>query len=82
MKLEKKALDKLERVFDAAKRESDFGNGRYVRNLFEQAKMNQATRLLEKDFDSITSEDVTTITADDIVIPDVKRQERRRIGFY
>ncbi len=81
MRLEQGALDKLEKAFDAAKAEVDFGNGRYVRNMFEQAKMNQATRLLDMDFDAITSEQITTITADDIVIPDVKKPEKRRIGF-
>jgi SpoVK/Ycf46/Vps4 family AAA+-type ATPase len=81
MKLEKEALDKLEGVFEAARSNTDFGNGRYVRNIFEQAKMNQASRLLEKDFDDITSDEITTITAEDIVIPEVKKGEMRRIGF-
>ena len=62
--------------------EEDFGNGRYVRNLFEQAKMNQASRLLEKDFDAIKKEDVITITEDDILLPTVsKKDEKRKIGF-
>ena len=81
MKLEREALDKLEKAFDVARACGDFGNGRYVRNVFEQAKMNQASRLLEKDFDSITTEDVTTITAEDIVIPEASSPSKRRIGF-
>jgi SpoVK/Ycf46/Vps4 family AAA+-type ATPase len=81
MKLEKEALDKLEGVFEAARSNTDFGNGRYVRNIFEQAKMNQASRLLEKDFDDITSDEITTITAEDIVTPEKKKCETRRIGF-
>ena len=81
MKLEKEALDKLEGVFEAARSNTDFGNGRYVRNIFEQAKMNQASRLLEKDFDDITSDEITTITAEDIVAPENKRNGSRRIGF-
>jgi hypothetical protein len=43
--------------------------------------MNQASRLLEKDFDDITVEDITTITADDIVIPQLKSGDIGRIGF-
>ena len=62
-------------------RQGDFGNGRYARNVFEQAKMNQASRLLEKSYDDISTDDITTITADDIVIPEAKKQEARRIGF-
>lgn len=82
MKINDEALGKLERAFEAARTDHDFGNGRYVRNMFEQAKMNQASRLLEKDFDSITDDDVITITAEDIVIPEPKRkEEKRRIGF-
>ena len=81
MKIETSALEKLERAFDAAKTNADFGNGRYVRNIFEQAKMNQASRLLEKDYDSITSDEITTITEEDIVITKAKKGEMRRIGF-
>jgi SpoVK/Ycf46/Vps4 family AAA+-type ATPase len=81
MNIEKDALDKLSKAFDVAKTKSDFGNGRYVRNVFEQAKMNQASRLLQKDFESITADEITTITADDIVIPESKKVEKIRIGF-
>ena len=81
MKIDKDARHKLEKAFDVAKANEDFGNGRYVRNIFEQAKMNQASRLLEKDFESITADEITTITADDIVIPEEPKSQKRRIGF-
>jgi SpoVK/Ycf46/Vps4 family AAA+-type ATPase len=81
MKIDKDAYDKLSKAFDIAKAENDFGNGRYVRNVFEQAKMNQASRLLEKDFETITTDEITTITADDIVIPEATKPQKRRIGF-
>ena len=80
MKLHPDAVSKLETVFDTVRTQSDFGNSRYVRNVFEMAKMNQASRLLERDFDTISTADVTTITADDIVLPTVKTAECR-IGF-
>lgn len=81
MRIEDSAFEKLERAFDVAKAEPDFGNGRYVRNILEQAKMNQASRLLEKDFDDITRDEIATITAEDIVIPASKKQTKPRIGF-
>ena len=81
MTIDKGAFDKLEKAFDIAKANEDFGNGRYVRNVFEQAKMNQASRLLEKDFEAITTDEITTITADDIVIPETTKPQKRRIGF-
>lgn len=76
------ACNKLTGLFDAARIESDFGNGRYVRNVIEKAKMAQATRLLTMDFDSIESEDIALITADDIEIPKSSaKTEKKRIGF-
>ena len=81
MKIDNDAYDKLTKAFDIAKANEDFGNGRYVRNVFEQAKMNQASRLLEKDVEAITTEEITTITADDIVIPEIAKPQKRRIGF-
>lgn len=76
------ACNKLTGLFDAARNESDFGNGRYVRNVIEKAKMAQATRLLTMDFDSIESEDIALITADDIEIPKSSaKTEKKRIGF-
>ena len=82
MQIDQNARVKLEKAFDLARTSTDFGNGRYVRNLFEQARMNQASRLLEKDFESITANEITTITAEDIIIPEHKICEKRRIGFY
>lgn len=81
LSLEDAALQKLGTIFETARKQSDFGNGRYVRNVLEQAKMNQASRLLEYDFDDITTEEITTIKAVDIVIPEVKIEEKRKIGF-
>lgn len=78
---EDKAIKRLGDVFEAARKQSDFGNGRYVRNVLEQAKMNQATRLLEYDFDDITTDEIKTIKAVDIVAPEIKTEEKRKIGF-
>ena len=82
MKFETAALEKLHTVFDSARLNVDFGNGRYVRNIFEQSKMNQATRLIAKDFDSITVKEITTITAADIVVPEIDvNTSSKHIGF-
>ena len=71
----------LEKAFESARKQSDFGNGRYVRNMLEQAKMNQASRLLAYDFDDITVKEITTIKADDIVIPEATKPQKKCIGF-
>ena len=41
MSIDDGAIDKWKILFEAARLQGDFGNGRYVRNVFEQAKMNQ-----------------------------------------
>lgn len=76
------AKEKLHALFEDARKQSDFGNGRFVRNILEQAKMNQASRLLEQDFDAITTEEIKTIKAEDIVAPVATQKEARRtIGY-
>ena len=76
------AYEKLSGLFDTARSESDFGNGRYVRNVIEKAKMAQATRLLTMDFDSIGSKDITTIIAEDIELPKASTKPQiKQIGF-
>ena len=74
------AKEKLRGIYDIAVRDDDFGNGRYVRNILEKAKMAQASRLVTMDYDLITMEDVKTIVASDIEMP-VKKAEKMRIGF-
>ena len=76
------ACKKLNGIFQTVREESDFGNGRYVRNIIEKARMAQATRLLSMDFDLISKKDVATICAEDIEMPVIPlEQPVRRIGF-
>lgn len=75
------AYKKLESVFDTVRTEKDFGNGRYVRNILEKAKMALATRLLSLDFDSVTTKDVETLLAEDIQVPINQNYEQKQIGF-
>ena len=49
-------------------RDRGFGNARYVRNLFEAAVANQASRLVK--IDEPTDEQLTTLTAEDIPVLD------------
>ena len=49
--------------------------------MIEKAKMRQATRLLEKDFDLVTSEDIATLCAEDIEVPAASKTSIRQIGF-
>lgn len=72
---------KLASIFETARRQTDFGNGRYVRNILEKAKMAQATRLLAEDYEGLTKKDITTLCAEDIEMPEIAAPARPRIGF-
>ena len=74
------AVDKLRGLFAEARKEKNFGNGRYVRNVVEQAKMAQASRLLKKEWDEITQGDITTLCAEDIHMPSAVKKNSK-IGF-
>ena len=75
------AMEKLRIDFTNAKQMSDFGNGRYVRNIIENAKIEQASRLLEMNYDEVTKEDVTTLVAADIICGSIATTPKKRIGF-
>lgn len=78
----KDADTKLVNLFEQARKNDDFGNGRYARNVIEKARMAQASRLLTADYDSISKKDIRIIIADDIEIPQTtKKVVKNRIGF-
>ena len=73
---------KLKDLFVENKKSTDFGNGRFVRNVFEKAKMEQANRLVNMNYSEVTNEVLSTLTASDIVIPEkAKPQPTCKIGF-
>ena len=76
------AVEKLSTIFDTVREQADFGNGRYVRNIIEASKMNQANRIVEMDPDKITKTVLMTLEDVDIEIP-VKKTEKSKktIGF-
>ena len=78
------ALCKLEKVFAVARNEEDFGNGRYVRNLIEKAKMSQANRLVSMDISNISDDDLRTICAEDVdfaMSSEPRKMAKKHIGF-
>ncbi|MCL1952524.1 MAG: AAA family ATPase, partial [Oscillospiraceae bacterium] len=80
MRLDAAARDLLEPHFARAKKAPDFGNGRYVRNLLEQAKMRQASRLLARDPDAVERADLELLLPEDLVFPQAETSGRK-IGF-
>lgn len=83
MKISDSAMIKLKKVYESVRKTRDFGNGRFVRNCIEQAKMNMATRLLKMDYDKLTEEVCSTILEEDIEMPKsiVVKNEKPSIGF-
>lgn len=80
--LDNKIKDRLLPLINTSLKEKDFGNGRFVRNLLEKARMNQASRLLSFDIDSISEEDIFTLTNEDFEMPSQKQHSNKsRIGF-
>ena len=64
---------KLKKLFDIETKEDrkDFGNGRFVRNLFEKALRNQALRLSQSR-DKLSRADLMSILASDVIIKENK----------
>lgn len=73
--------DKLIPIYESAICESDFGNGRFVRNLFQKAKMNQAARLLATGVNSVKKSDIDTLLPEDFTAPSAVKKQQSQIGF-
>ena len=81
LKLSEDVRGKLIPIYEAAMKGGEFGNGRYVRNLFEKAVMKQASRLVAMDVDSVTGDDIEQLLPEDFEAPATERTEVRMIGF-
>ncbi len=70
--------DKASAIFDSVRDRSDYGNGRFVRNLYESARTKAASRVMR----SGTFSEIV-LTPDDFVLPGDagKNTGKRRIGF-
>ncbi len=76
------AKEKLSAAFSEAIHDKDFGNGRYVRNVIEKARMAQASRLVRLPFEKVTRDVLSTIMEEDIEIPEkVCTAVKHPIGF-
>ncbi len=67
-KIKRDAFEELRNQIERAviSRDKNFGNARYVRNLFEKVVQNQANRLAR--MDAINNDDLSIITREDIII--------------
>ena len=83
MTLDADVRPRFDEISSQAMKAKDFGNGRFVRNVFEQAIILQATRVMDKPFCSINDDDLTTLRAVDFSMPEeIEMQPKyHRIGF-
>jgi SpoVK/Ycf46/Vps4 family AAA+-type ATPase len=77
------ARAKLTGIFDSARKTDDFGNGRYVRNLIENAHMEQCNRLAGMNVSDVTDDDIKMLAPEDIVAPNISPYDgnAHRFGF-
>lgn len=82
MSITNAAMDKLKAHFENVIGSNDYGNGRFVRKILEEAEMNLAKRVLRLEEEEITKEIITTIEEADI--PEKAKKDdkhKRTIGF-
>lgn len=82
-RLSKGCSDLLLQHFEVARNEDGFGNGRYVRNIFEKIKFEQADRVVStnsKNVNIITNSDIRN-TFMEIELSKPVEEKRRAIGF-
>jgi hypothetical protein len=74
--------EKVRLIFENARANQDFGNGRFSRNLIEKAVLRQASRLVAMGVDTVTTDDISTLIADDFEDLSVGMKDAKRsIGF-
>ena len=83
MEITDPAMEKLKVIYEEARKDKSFGNGRFVRQMLENAKMNLAERILKLEETQLTPQVITTIEEDDITVTEIKSEpvEKGRIGF-
>lgn len=81
MTITDEAMNKLRKNFDVIREDSDYGNGRFVRKILEEAEMNLAERILQFKESEITAELITTIEECDIPALSTRKKTIRRMGF-
>lgn len=81
------AMEKLRRNYESVHGSQDYGNGRFVRKMLEEAEMNLSERLTEMMASDDGTEDLTVeqmTTLEECDVPEVTKKvtsQKRKIGF-
>lgn len=82
MTITHEAMDKLKSNYEVAMKNNDYGNGRFVRKMLEEAEMNLAERILNMGGMDFSDELITTIEESDIeTYKGTEKKEKISIGF-
>ena len=82
MSLTGAAMNKLRTIYDAVRGKEDYGNGRFVRKMLEEAEMNLADRIVSLGEAEITRESISTIDECDIPeMPSGTNPAQKKLGF-
>lgn len=77
------AMEKLKKIYEGARKDSNFGNGRFVRKMLEETEMNLAERVAQLDESKITAKLLTTIEEEDIPEAEGKKEKgKKQMGFF
>ncbi len=78
------AREKTLQIFHQVYKQEEYGNGRFVRNLFEQALNRQATRIMETEGKEISREELFELRASDFdtnITEQYTNTKSHKIGF-
>ncbi len=82
-KISEEVADYCKKIFKRVAKKKNFGNGRFVRNLLEQAWLKQAQRIIkENEGGTVTKDDLISFKVEDFdVNVDKKYKNERKLGF-
>ena len=86
LKLDPAAIPRVKNIIASGRKQENFGNGRYVRNILDKAKMKQASRLVTTNPAVITNKNINMLICDDFDAQALEsmtvKNTRSTIGFY
>lgn len=80
--IDEEAKEYCKELFCNAVKEENFGNGRYVRNILDQAIIKQSARILNMETrEDISREEICRLKREDFRIHEIVKKSEKRIGF-
>lgn len=80
--IDEEAKEYCKELFCNAVKEDNFGNGRYVRNILDQAIIKQSARILKMETrEDISGEEICRLKREDFRIHEIVKNNEKRIGF-